>query len=59
MKRGKKPTRKFKKMIRQQKVGNQFLNPNKWLVRQTSGSDVILIHRETGKTRELLIEGEL
>ncbi|WP_181429509.1 DUF6906 family protein [Enterococcus plantarum] len=55
MKRGKKPTRRQKELIGQQKIGNQFLNPNKWLVRQFTASKVLLIHKETGKTRELML----
>ena len=53
MKQGKRPTRKQKELIGQQKIGNQFLNPDKWLVRQLSRNDVVLIHRETGKIRTI------
>lgn len=55
MKQGKRPTRKQKELIGQQKIGNQFLNPDKWLVRQLSRNDVVLIHRETGKKRSMVM----
>lgn len=58
MKQGRKPTRKLKKIIAKQKVGSKFLNPSKWLVRQTATNTVILIHRDTGKVRDLTIERE-
>jgi hypothetical protein len=57
MKRGKKPTRKQKEMIVQQKIGNRNLNPDKWLVRQLSDGGLVLIHRMSGKTREVNAEG--
>ncbi|WP_348922140.1 DUF6906 family protein [Enterococcus rotai] len=55
MKQGKRPTRKQKELIGEQRIGNQYLNPEKWLVRQLSGNDVLLIHRVSGKTRKLEI----
>ncbi|GGC96429.1 DUF6906 family protein [Enterococcus wangshanyuanii] len=55
MKQGKRPTRKQKELIGKEKIGNQFLNPNKWLVRQFSASKMLLIHKETGKTRDLVL----
>lgn len=55
MKRGKRPTRKQKELIGEQRIGNQHLNPDKWLVRQRFSNNVLLIHRETGKTRELTV----
>ncbi|MBM7688416.1 DUF6906 family protein [Enterococcus ureilyticus] len=55
MKQGKRPTRKQKELIGEQRIGNQYLNPEKWLVRQLSGNDVLLIHRVSGKTRKVEI----
>lgn len=57
MKQGKRPTRKQKELIEQQKIGNQHLNPEKWLIRVVSSNKAILIHKDTKKTRELQVEG--
>lgn len=55
MKQGKRPTRKQKELIGEQRIGNQYLNPEKWLVRQISPNNAVLIHRETGKTRSMVM----
>lgn len=55
MKRGKKPSVRMKKMIQKQKIGNRFLDPEKWLVRVVSFDKAVLIHKETGNIRDMVI----
>ena len=48
MKNGKRPTVKQKKLITQQK-----LNYNNWLVVKDTSTEMVIVHRESGKTRTI------
>lgn len=57
MKRPRKPTRKMKEFIGKQKNGNSHLNPENWLVRQLSSEKLLLVHKVSGKIREIQLKG--
>ncbi|PQG48406.1 hypothetical protein CUS80_00265 [Enterococcus faecium] len=59
MKRAKKPTRKIKEFISKQKVGNVYMVPKNWLVREASFEKLVLVHRESGKIKEFYGGGYL
>ncbi|WP_432803469.1 DUF6906 family protein [Alkalihalophilus marmarensis] len=46
MKQGKNPNRRQKESIKQ-----SGLNPDNWLVSKANDDQLLLIHRETGRTR--------
>lgn len=48
MKNGKRPTRAQKMLITQQK-----LNYNNWLVVKDTSTEMVIVHRESGKTRTI------
>lgn len=52
MKQGKKPTRRVKEMLVEKK-----LNPNNWLVERQLNNQLVLVHRGSGKIRQLKLGG--
>ncbi|MGC6769533.1 DUF6906 family protein [Enterococcus sp. LJL51] len=57
MARDRRPTRRMKERIAREKIGNQYLNPSKWLVRNLSNGRMIIVHKKSKKEKELVYEG--
>ncbi|MGT4664329.1 DUF6906 family protein [Enterococcus hirae] len=47
----------MKEFIGKQKNGNSYLNPENWLVRQLSSEKLLLVHKVSGKIREIQLKG--
>ncbi|OTO02263.1 DUF6906 family protein [Enterococcus sp. 5B3_DIV0040] len=55
MRQGRNPTRKQKEWIAGHKSGKGTLNPKNWLVCQVTDEKMIVMHKDTGKKKELLL----